>query len=62
MPKHLFHDSIFKTVKVISESLILDMPIDIGYMIRLVLVEQTLLEFWVYWKRGCVWLVLWFFF
>lgn len=50
MPKYLFLDNIFKVVKVISESLTLDMFMDFGYIIRLVTVEQRLLGFFRYWE------------
>lgn len=41
-------------VKVISESLALDMSLDIGYIIRFVLVGHRLHEFWGYWKGSCI--------
>lgn len=54
MPKYLFLDNIFKVVKVISESLTLDMFMDFGYIIRLVTVEQRLLGFFRYWEGSYV--------
>lgn len=54
MPKYLFLDNIFKVVKVISESLTLDMFMDFGYIIRLVTVEQRLLGFFRYWEGNYV--------
>lgn len=54
MPKYLFLDNIFKVVKVISESLTLDMFMDFGYIIRLVTVEQRLLGFFRHWEGSYV--------